>query len=790
MFRFQIVPAYFWRKIHEDYIVVTNMVVTFNCAVSKIVLISIGNNMYFTCYQLYGGLQSNGDLIGKIFFHLSFLFMAGKLFTSLSYLSQVHNEASQPRFVLSSVPQQSYCPERRHIRELASKIPGPKAYPLIGNILDVLASTQEESVQKYLRVARKYFPTARIWAGPYLFIFVSDPCDLEILMNSEKCIERERFKNIAEIYPLGDGLIAIGGEQWKIHRKFILSSFHYRHFEYFVKIFNKKSSILVNCLKHDPNTVTSINILHYFTRAAFDSICETIIGVEMNSQDKGSDKFIDSMQTYLGIGTQMFLKPYLLNLCLKHDPNTATSMAVLYGVMSFNKVLFLNLAKEWPNISAIWSRMESSLGHYGYPRGLDTRMNFMTCFWFGSLMVEYACWIVFSFLKVPDTYPNTPLGLIRGFSETTYGFVYHFIEYSDCAGVTIFIVDLLGTLNIVVPDVFLILCCMSLTERFKQINRSLETVRGKVGGAERSGVGQSRSGKSLRFVEVGASTLRSTWNSSSSGIFECPRRGLLSTTTCILDQNGGDGTKSRRVSQWTDLFFQTTRRVTVDIPLLPNYAPRPTDLLSLLQLPDSPKLTSRQGRKEWGNMRTGKPLSVHPTGIRPRPGSDPDLSVFGSIVQHENSALEHAATKWIVPAYFWRKIHEDYIVVTNMVVTFNCAVSKIVLISIGNNMYFTCYQLYGGLQSNGDLISKIFFHLSFLFMAGKLFTSLSYISQVHNEASQPSMNELPASVVEWSRRHSCVKTGLLMTGRSMARIPAGSTERFSLAEPLLSPPLR
>nr|CAD7461919.1 unnamed protein product [Timema tahoe] len=49
------------------------------------------------------------------------------------------------------------------------------------------------------------------------------------------------------------------------------------------------------------------------SRAAFDTICETIIGVEMNSQDKGSDKFIDSMNTYLGIGTQMFLKPWLLN---------------------------------------------------------------------------------------------------------------------------------------------------------------------------------------------------------------------------------------------------------------------------------------------------------------------------------------------------------------------------------------------------------------------------------------------------------------------------------------------
>nr|CAD7415042.1 unnamed protein product [Timema cristinae] len=125
--------------------------------------------------------------------------------------------------------------QRRHIRKLASKIPGPKAYPLIGNILDVLAWTQEESYQKYISLSRKYFPTLRFWAGPYLLIFVSDPRDLEILMNSDKCLERERVRNMIDKYPLGDGLIAIGGEQWRIHRKFILSSFQYRHFEYFIK---------------------------------------------------------------------------------------------------------------------------------------------------------------------------------------------------------------------------------------------------------------------------------------------------------------------------------------------------------------------------------------------------------------------------------------------------------------------------------------------------------------------------------------------------------------------------
>nr|CAD7406150.1 unnamed protein product [Timema cristinae] len=201
---------------------------------------------------------------------------------------------------------------QRHIKKLVSKIPGPKAYPLIGNILDVLAWTQEEAVQKYKRIAQTYSSTFQLWIGPQLAIVVCDPRDLEILMNSRKCLGRDRIQKILDKYPLGDGLIAIGGEQWRIHRKFVLQSFTYNNFESFVKVFDKNSKILVDCLKVIPNTNNSIHILDYLNKFTFDSICENMMGVKSNSQKKKHEEYIESLTTYLYIFTNMVMKPWLL----------------------------------------------------------------------------------------------------------------------------------------------------------------------------------------------------------------------------------------------------------------------------------------------------------------------------------------------------------------------------------------------------------------------------------------------------------------------------------------------
>nr|CAD7419097.1 unnamed protein product [Timema cristinae] len=139
--------------------------------------------------------------------------------------------------------------KRRRLRELGNKIPGPKALPFLGNITDMVGWTMEETLQKYLKVASLYIPTLRIWIGPRLLVVVSDPVDLENLMNNHKCLGRDGIKDLLDKYPLGDGLFLLGGEKWKYHRKVIVPTFHYNILTSFVEIFNRNAKILVKNLR-------------------------------------------------------------------------------------------------------------------------------------------------------------------------------------------------------------------------------------------------------------------------------------------------------------------------------------------------------------------------------------------------------------------------------------------------------------------------------------------------------------------------------------------------------------
>ncbi|KAH9631390.1 hypothetical protein HF086_012178 [Spodoptera exigua] len=64
--------------------------------------------------------------------------------------------------------------KRRRMLEMASKLPGPTALPLLGNTL-VFMSRPEETVNKLEELMQKYGEIYRFWLGPELNIVVRNP---------------------------------------------------------------------------------------------------------------------------------------------------------------------------------------------------------------------------------------------------------------------------------------------------------------------------------------------------------------------------------------------------------------------------------------------------------------------------------------------------------------------------------------------------------------------------------------------------------------------------------------
>lgn len=98
-----------------------------------------------------------------------------------------------------------------------------------------------------LRFGEIYGHVGRMFVGYNVTVFLSDPRDVEIILNShlKKSAEYRFFQPW-----LGDGLLISSGEKWRSHRKLIAPAFHQLVLKSFVGAFNRNSLRLVDRLRN------------------------------------------------------------------------------------------------------------------------------------------------------------------------------------------------------------------------------------------------------------------------------------------------------------------------------------------------------------------------------------------------------------------------------------------------------------------------------------------------------------------------------------------------------------
>lgn len=137
----------------------------------------------------------------------------------------------------------------RQIR-LALKLPGAKAYPLIGNYNIIRGHSGEHSVQysfQSLLVTRtllnprilflppaiqemtgcyeRYGPIARLWVSIIPCFVVMGPDEIQKILSSKAHIDKSPFYNIMRSY-IGDSIALANGESWHAKRKLLNPVFH------------------------------------------------------------------------------------------------------------------------------------------------------------------------------------------------------------------------------------------------------------------------------------------------------------------------------------------------------------------------------------------------------------------------------------------------------------------------------------------------------------------------------------------------------------------------------------
>ncbi|CAG2066341.1 unnamed protein product, partial [Timema podura] len=143
-------------------------------------------------------------------------------------------------------------------------------------------------------------------------------------------------------------------------------------------------------------------------------------------------------------------------------------------------LLFIQLARNWPQLSLEWERAEVSMKHHGYPRNLAIKLKvYMVVILIGST-VEH----LLANLKRALTSTRCTDGTLTDWMQycfvTGYSQVFNYFSYSHWKGIALFLIHLVATYIWNYMDMFVIILSIALVERFRLISAKLRKVRGKL----------------------------------------------------------------------------------------------------------------------------------------------------------------------------------------------------------------------------------------------------------------------------------------------------------------------
>ncbi|CAB0014722.1 unnamed protein product [Nesidiocoris tenuis] len=165
--------------------------------------------------------------------------------------------------------------------KLGNAIPGPDSLPVIGNLFNI-PLTGKAAMDCQAEWEKKYGSVVRLWMGNLLVVQLFNPDDVEVLLKSTTQIKKAKLYEFVHPW-LGTGLLTSTGPKWRMRRKAITPTFHFKILEDFIDIFNRNGNIFVDCLKSKIGQ-GSFDVLPYVTAYTMDIICETAMGTQIGAQ--------------------------------------------------------------------------------------------------------------------------------------------------------------------------------------------------------------------------------------------------------------------------------------------------------------------------------------------------------------------------------------------------------------------------------------------------------------------------------------------------------------------------
>ena len=179
----------------------------------------------------------------------------------------------------------------RHFRRLELALPGPPSVPLLGNVLAFAGVDKTNAFRIVLGLwGGRTDELSRFAMFNRLFVFVTDPRDVERVVRDKRFHEKPSFMYGALSEVLGDGLLTLAGRRWLQHRAVMMPTFHVSVLERFLPVFAEEADALVARVAALGGGFVDVG--HQLREAAARSALRTSMSTEMQPEDESMFKEI------------------------------------------------------------------------------------------------------------------------------------------------------------------------------------------------------------------------------------------------------------------------------------------------------------------------------------------------------------------------------------------------------------------------------------------------------------------------------------------------------------------
>ncbi|XP_061401880.1 cytochrome P450 4d8-like [Musca vetustissima] len=132
-----------------------------------------------------------------------------------------------------------------------------------------------------------------------------------LMLNSLQITKHRNYDTLKQW--LGTGLLLSNGRKWHQRRKTITPTFHFKILEDFVQVFDRQSSVALQCLAEVADGKIAVDIYPFMCRLALDVIAETAMGTKVNAQIDKSMPYTSAVKEMTAMMAWRFLRLHIQN---------------------------------------------------------------------------------------------------------------------------------------------------------------------------------------------------------------------------------------------------------------------------------------------------------------------------------------------------------------------------------------------------------------------------------------------------------------------------------------------